>query len=109
MLFTNPTQIIVLALVLVVGFLFGLASHPGGKKWKRLYQEEKATHARNRDLAETKARADSKRITALERANADLAREHDTLVVRGAGYVAPVALAPLPGSKRWFEWGSART
>ncbi len=107
MLFTNPTQIIVLALVLIGGWALGLASHPGGKKWKRRYQEEKATHARNRDLAEAKARADAARIAALEHANTDLARERDMRViptdVRDTSYVAPRWTG-----RRWFDWQRTR-
>ncbi|KTT72829.1 hypothetical protein [Sphingomonas endophytica] len=66
MLFTTPTQYIALAIALVAGWLFGLASHPGGKKWKARYAAERDAHA-----------ATSKRVTELE-------REHDTATRRTA-------------------------
>ena len=34
MLFSTPTQYAVLALLFVGGWLLGLASHPGGRKWR---------------------------------------------------------------------------
>ena len=75
MLFTTPTQFAVLLLLLVIGWLFGFASHPGGKKWKQAYRDEQA--ARRQDLAER-----DERIRALEVRNADLSRArpatHDT-------------------------------
>ena len=42
MLFTSPTQFAVLALCLVAGWIFGLASHPGGKKAKLRLREVEA-------------------------------------------------------------------
>lgn len=62
MLFTTPTQYIALAVALVAGWLFGLASHPGGRKWKTRYAAERDAHA-----------VTSKRIVELERENARLA------------------------------------
>ena len=41
MLFHTPTQFAVLALLLVAGWFFGLASHPGGRKWRTRYEEER--------------------------------------------------------------------
>ena len=63
MLFTTPTQWIAIAVALVAGWLFGLASHPGGKKWKARYIVERDAHA-----------ATTKRATELERDNARLAK-----------------------------------
>ena len=68
MLFTNLTQFAVLLLMLVIGWLFGLASHPGGKKWKQALRDEQA--ARAEDVASRDAR-----IKELEAANAELARD----------------------------------
>ncbi|KQT31722.1 hypothetical protein ASG29_07280 [Sphingomonas sp. Leaf412] len=45
MLFTTPTQWFAVAVALVAGWLFGLASHPGGKKWKARYLAERDAHA----------------------------------------------------------------
>lgn len=63
MLFTTPTQYIALAIALVAGWLFGLASHPGGRKWKTRYAAERDAHA-----------VTTKRVTELERDNARLAQ-----------------------------------
>ena len=62
MLFTNTTQWVAVAIALVAGWLFGLASHPGGKKWKARYLAERDAHA-----------ATTKRTTELERDNTRLA------------------------------------
>jgi len=66
MLFTTTTQYIALAIALVAGWLFGLASHPGGRKWKARYVAERDAHA-----------VTSKRISELE-------RDHDTATKRAA-------------------------
>lgn len=66
MLFTTTTQYIALAIALVAGWLFGLASHPGGRKWKARYVAERDAHA-----------VTSKRVTELE-------RDHDTATRRAA-------------------------
>jgi hypothetical protein len=84
MLYMTPTHYIVFALLFVAGWLFGLASHPGGGKWKARYAAERDANARYRsetdtrltdartgnDTALTEARA---RIAELERENARLA------------------------------------
>lgn len=62
MLFTTPTQYIALAVALIAGWLFGLASHPGGRKWKTRYVAERDAHA-----------VTTRRISELERDNARLA------------------------------------
>lgn len=86
MLFTTPTQYIALAVALIAGWLFGLASHPGGRKWKTRYAAERDAHA-----------ATTKRITELERENARLAQAtpvveervvHDDRVVRDDRFAA---------------------
>ncbi len=69
MLFTTPTQYIALAVALVAGWLFGLASHPGGKKWKARYAAERDAHA-----------ATNKRIAELERENARLVKERPAVI-----------------------------
>ena len=50
MLFHTPTQFAVLALLLVAGWFFGLASHPGGRKWRTRYEEEREAHATAQEL-----------------------------------------------------------
>ncbi|CAN5534726.1 hypothetical protein BH09PSE4_BH09PSE4_21880 [soil metagenome] len=92
MLFNNPSQFAVLGILLIVGWLFGFASHPGGKKWKRAYTDESVDHAAYRDQAETQAREDQKRIAELERANAGLQRDVTALEAK----TAVPAAAPVP-------------
>ncbi|MEH3038063.1 MAG: hypothetical protein PGN23_16475 [Sphingomonas adhaesiva] len=71
MLFTTPTQYIAVAIALIAGWLFGLASHPGGKKWKARYAAERDAHA-----------ATSKRVAELERENARLVKERPVVEER---------------------------
>lgn len=107
MLFTTPTQFAVLLLMLIVGWLFGFASHPGGKKWKRAYRAEQA--ARAQDLAER-----DERVRALEVRNAELVAAQGN--ASGAAPVAAGAVTTAdrtgragdaPAGKRgWFEWGA---
>ncbi|GGO94674.1 hypothetical protein [Stakelama pacifica] len=66
----SASQIAILLLVLVAGWLFGLASHPGGKRWKQRYRELEAETrplreehraeiaARDREIAELRAERD---------------------------------------------------
>lgn len=72
MLFTTPTQFAVLGLVLVAGWLLGLASHPGGGKWKQRYAAERDAHAAHRKDVEA-------RLAAAETRNAELEREQERL------------------------------
>lgn len=78
MLFTTTTQYIALAIALIAGWLFGLASHPGGRKWKARYVAERDAHA-----------VTSKRVNELERDHAtatkraaELERDHGTVGTR---------------------------
>ncbi len=96
MLFDNPTQFLVLALMLVIGFLFGLASHPGGKKWRGRHQEAVAEHAAYRGEAESQ-------LAALERDNATLRAELEQERAR-----VPVAAAAAPAKRGWFDWTTTR-
>lgn len=114
MLFSTPTQFIVLALALVAGWLLGLASHPGGAKWKNRYATEREAHAAARRDAEAKV-AESNRLTAdarrgaddqLIRANARIAElEQDNARLSGAAAspdrvpaaTSPADAAALPG------------
>ncbi|MBY9062391.1 hypothetical protein K7957_05530 [Sphingomonas yunnanensis] len=78
MLFTTSTQYIALAVALIAGWLFGLASHPGGGKWKTRYAAERDAHAATaKRVAELER--DHARLAELERDNArigDLEREN---------------------------------
>ncbi len=65
MLFTTPTQFAVLALCVVAGYIFGLASRSGGRAKARL-REVEAEHAAYRKDAEARikaAEADRDRVT----------------------------------------------
>ena len=72
-LFSTPTQFLVLALVLVAGWLFGLASHPGGRKWRDRYAAERDAHAASRRAAEQQRATDQARIAELEQEQGRLA------------------------------------
>ena len=101
-LFSTPTQYAVLALLLIAGWLFGLASHPGGRKWRARYDVERETHAQYRKDAEARLAAQDKRIAELERENAALGRE------RGAAAVAvPAAGRPDDAPERGTWLGAA--
>src|SRR3954464_14287255 len=81
----TTNQWAILFLVLVLGWLLGLISRSGGKKWKRAYE------------AERDARIDEQR--ALETAHArivELENARPAVVARApVAPVAPVAAAPL--------------
>ena len=47
----------VVALVFVAGWLLGLASHGGGRKWRERYAAEREAHAQNRKAAEQRVAA----------------------------------------------------
>ncbi|MHA6721425.1 hypothetical protein [Sphingomonas sp. RS2018] len=57
MLFTTPTQFAVLAVCLLAGWLFGLATHPGGKKAKARLRALESEHAIYRKEAEARIKA----------------------------------------------------
>ena len=88
-LFSTPTQFAALALVFVAGWLFGLASHPGGKKWKARYLAERDAHGAAKKDADARATAAEKRAVEAENENARLVK---------AAAAAPVAApAAAPG------------
>lgn len=122
MLFSTPTQFAALVLALVAGWLLGLASHPGGRKWKERYVAERDAHAaarRDADarLAEARSNVDTRaterdaRITELERENERLRRAAPVT----AATVAPNRLAaarpayPAREKRGWFDWGNRTT
>ena len=119
MLFTTTTQYVALAVALVAGWLFGLASHPGGRRWKQRYAEERDAHAATRrdydsrfadtgrghdaQLVEAKAR-----IAELERENARLARAAPVTAATVAPHTHAASEArpayPAGASSGWFNW-----
>ena len=69
MLFTTATQFAVLALALVAGWIFGLASSSGGRKWRDKYRAEEAVHAAYRKDAEARIAAAEARMREAEAAH----------------------------------------
>lgn len=65
MLFTSPEQFLVLALVLLVGWLFGYASAPNPKKWKRRLREQTASFTAYSQDADDRLRAAHQRAADL--------------------------------------------
>jgi len=88
-LFSTPTQFAALALIFIAGWLFGLASHPGGKKWKARYLAERDAHAVAKKDADIRATAAEKRAVEAEHENARLVKA--TPVAPVAAPVTPVA------------------
>ena len=100
MLFSNLSQFVVLGLTFFIGLIFAFVIHPGGRKWKRLYQEEVEENAAYRNDADNEIRAAKRRIADLERDNAALQAERAEPVPvivepEPAVEAAPVAAAPV--------------
>lgn len=122
MLFSTPTQWLAVAVALIAGWLFGLASHPGGRKWKQRYADERDVHSRNRKDFDSRLAERDARIKELERENARLASA--TPVATSAPVATPTRVAaPAPASRgtvaqsaarpagatraRWFDWNNS--
>ena len=110
MLSFTVTQWAIIALVFVAGWLLGLASHPGGRKWRERYAAEREAHTAARKDADA-------RVAAAEAKHRELERDHARLAAAApvtAATVAPPRLAAArsayaPGEKRgWFDWGTPR-
>jgi hypothetical protein len=116
------TQWLIVALVFVAGWLLGLASHPGGRKWRERYAAERDAHAAYRRDADA-------RVAAAETRHRDLERDHARLATQPVA-AQPVAAAPMatattttrpvatrvirPGDtgyvkRGWFDFGPRRT
>ena len=123
MLFTTTTQFAALALCLIAGWFFGLASSGGGKKWKARYAAEREAHAGYRKQGDTSLAAANARIAELERENARLAKAAEavpvaapapvtapapTLAERVTGRRQSYARPAYPAGNRpsWFDFGS---
>jgi predicted flap endonuclease-1-like 5' DNA nuclease len=88
----TTNQWAVLFLVFVLGWLLGLISRSGGKKWKRAYQAERDARADEQAELEA-ARA---RIAELETAPAARVIEEPVVVPAEAPVVEKVAETPTP-------------
>ncbi len=106
MLFTTPTQWIALAVALVAGWLFGLASHPGGRKWKQRYVDERTVHGENRKQFDTRLAEANARIRELERDNERLAKAAPVATPTHAPLAQSVARPAGTSRARWFAWNN---
>lgn len=124
MLFNTLNQYIVLALLFVVGWLFGLASHSGGRKWRERLKAESEQHAAYRHDTDAQLKEAQRRGAELERDNAALEKhriasqasiatleaQRDGAGVAGAGVAAAASDQPPSGrgedtKKSWFGAG----
>ena len=87
MLLTSTTGLVILALVLIAGWLLGLASSSGGKKWKARYVAERDAHAAYRKDADA-------RVSDAVRRHADLERDH-ARATTATPVAQPVAAQPV--------------
>jgi hypothetical protein len=110
MLFTTPTQWAALALVLLAGWLLGLASSSGGRRWRDRYNAEREAHLQLRRDGDTRLSQANARVAELERENARLASAAPVATtVTGRPVVATTAARPAyPAGERrgWFDWGT---
>ena len=104
MLFTTTTQFAALALCLVAGWFFGLASSSGGRKWKERYAAEREAHANYRKQGDTSVADANRRVAELERENERLARAAQTPPAVGT----TVAPAPTLGERVSDRFGGVR-
>jgi septal ring factor EnvC (AmiA/AmiB activator) len=79
MLFNTAGEWIALALTLLGGWLLGLASHPGGRKWRTRYATERDAHAATRRDFEAKLTAGEARHRELEAERAHLIQSESRL------------------------------
>lgn len=121
MLFTTTTQFAALALCLIAGWFFGLASSSGGKKWKARYAAEREAHGTYRKQGDTSLAAANARVAELERENARLteAAQARPVAAPGATTTAPTIGERLTGRRQtaarpaypagqrpgWFDFG----
>lgn len=112
-LFSTPTQFLALALVLVAGWLLGLASHPGGRKWRDRYAAERDAHATYRRAADQQRATDKARIAELEQENVPVVRAAPVAaapVIASPTSAAPMARPaatpayPATAKRGWFDW-----
>ena len=113
MLDFTPTQLVMLAILFVAGWLFGLASHPGGRKWKTRYAAERDANAVLRKESDARVKAADARVAEVERENARLAK---AAPVTASTIQRPVAQRPVASSaarpaysgtgRGWFDFGA---
>ncbi len=102
MLFQTPTQFAVLALLLFAGWLLGLASSSGGKKWKQRFRDEEAAHKAYRTEVATELRTRDERLREIEVERDRLAKERGTATAAAA---TTTAAATASSGGGFFGWG----
>lgn len=118
------TQWAIVALVFVAGWLLGLASHSGGRKWRERYAAEREAHAAARRDADTRVaavetqhREAEARATAAEVRHRELERDDarvaqaDRITIaprRPIATSAPRSAYPAGERRGWFDWGPRR-
>ena len=105
MLFQTPTQFAVLALLLLAGWLFGLASSSGGKKWKQRYRDEEAAHKAYRTEVAADLKTRDERLREVEAERDRLAKERGTVTTAAAATTATGAAATSSSGSGFFGWG----
>ncbi|KQM30615.1 hypothetical protein [Sphingomonas sp. Leaf10] len=106
MLFQTPTQFAVLALVLLAGWFFGLASSSGGKKWKQRFRDEEAAHKAYRTEVANDLKTRDARLHEVEVERDRLLKERPTATTATTTAAAATAGAASTGSgSGFFGWG----
>lgn len=104
MLFQTPTQFAVLALLLLAGWFFGLASSSGGKKWKQRYRDEEAAHKAYRAEVAADLKARDERLREVEAERDRLTKERSTATATAATAATGAAATSSSGGG-FFGWG----
>lgn len=92
MLFQTPTQWAILALVLLLGWVLGLLSRSGGKKWKQELAAERASRAEERKGYEERLRANDARVEASNKRIVEL-EKHVPATAATGGIAAGIGAA----------------
>jgi predicted flap endonuclease-1-like 5' DNA nuclease len=109
--FQSPTQFTALVLTLIAGWLLGLGSSSGGRKWRNYYNEAVDEASSYRTEAETDLKEANRKIRDLEAECERLKKAVTEAEATAAAPVAPVAAAPAAsdeagaGWRGWFGWG----
>lgn len=96
MIFSTSEQFVVLAIVLVAGYLLGFASRPGTRKWKTKVRDQAESFTAYHTDAEDRIRAARDRATALESEAAALRADRDEAERTIAALKAAPDPAPAP-------------
>jgi predicted flap endonuclease-1-like 5' DNA nuclease len=102
--FQSPTQFAALVLTLIAGWLLGMGSASGGRKWREAYEEEAGDHAHYRHQAETDLKQANNRVRELE---AECERLKQAAAQAPAAATVAAATGDDAGTawRGWFGWG----